>query len=244
MNTAQTLTRLCKGVAALVELAPKPKPPRIDYMQIEGFMPKYSEMVKGMATPEPQITGVAAVGVSYPPEIEEEAPVVRNTVTITPVEPERKVLATSCIACSQSHITGIAGALDEGLRFAREGGVTDPEALRRIDAAEREIVTMERIDLSPEAILNSPEKDQELARYFLPKIRVLRQDIGQIADVPGLEKAAAEASVLSQEFRLKRMQAAGVNLNPIMALAKAVQDGTMTVEEARAKVKEFLPEGV
>lgn len=103
---------------------------------------------------------------------------------------------------------------------------------------------MERIDLSPEAILNSPEKDQELARYFLPKIRVLRQDIGQIADVPGLEKAAAEASVLSQEFRLKRMQAAGVNLNPIMALAKAVQDGTMTVEEARAKVKEFLPEGV
>jgi hypothetical protein len=30
-------------------------------------------------------------------------------------------------------------------------------------------------------------------------------------------------------------------LNPIIALAKAVENGTMTIEAARLKVKEYLP---
>jgi hypothetical protein len=155
---------------------------------------------------------------------------------------EKKVVATSCIACSRSHLATIAGALDESLRFAREEGVTHPEVLKRLDIAEREVTMMERIDLSPESILNSPQKEQDLARGFLPKIRKLRQDIGQISNVDQLEQAASESSILTHEFRLRQMEMAGANLNPIIALAKAVEKGEITMEEARAKVKEYLPQ--
>ena len=103
---------------------------------------------------------------------------------------------------------------------------------------------MERIDLSPEAVHNSPPKDQELAKYFLPKIRELRQNLGNVASVDDLEKTAADASVLSHEFRLKRMEQNGVDLNPIVELAKKVQAGEITVEEARVQVRQYLPKGV
>lgn len=222
---------LVAGINVLVKLMPPPKRPKFDYSDA----PIFPGELPGTASISIWPVEAIQPAISYPklsmPDEVEESP-----------QSNRKVVATSCIACSQSHITGIAGALDESLRFARDGGVTDPEALRRIDAAEREIVTMERIDLSPEAILNSPEKDQEMARYFLPKIRVLRQDIGQIKDVPSLEKAAAEASVLSQEFRLKRMQSAGTDLNPIYQLAMKVQAGEMTIEEARIQARQYLPQ--
>jgi hypothetical protein len=37
------------------------------------------------------------------------------------------------------------------------------------------------------------------------------------------------------------MESKGVSLNPILELAKKVQAGEMSLEEARAKVKEYLP---
>jgi hypothetical protein len=135
----------------------------------------------------------------------------------------------------------IAGALDEGLRFAREGGIMHPEAIRRISLADKEVNIMERVDLSPEAIQNSPAKDQELARYFMPKIRQLRQNIGNITTAEEMEKVAAESSVLAQEFRLRQMQSKGADLSPIMELAKKVQAGELTMEEAREQVKQYLP---
>lgn len=232
----------------LISILPQPKPPGTDYNELRSIYNEHYEKLGSLygspgpaadvqpamlgpaplpsPAPAPKVTTYRRADVSQVPE--------KTTASGAPV-------STSCIACSQSHITGIAGFLEESLRFAREGGVTHPEALRRIDAADREIVNMERLDLSPESILNSPKQDQELARYFMPKIRVVRQAIGQITDVSTLEKAAAEASILSQEFRLKRMEAAGTDLNPIVALAKRVQSGELTIEEAREAVKQYLP---
>lgn len=233
------------AVRLLAGFIPPPKPPKIDY---EGFRKIYDDhynqriaLFDTMAKPE----GLSLQGNDAPVALLEaprQEPVVEEAEeTPAKLTGTGAPVATSCIACSRSHMATIAGALEEAIRFARDGGVTDPEAIRRIDTAEKEINIMERIDLSPEAIQNSPEKDQTLARHFLPKIRALRQNIGQITSVDKLEKAASEASVLTHEFRLKQMEANGANLNPILELAKKVQAGEISMEEARAKVKEYLP---
>ena len=101
---------------------------------------------------------------------------------------------------------------------------------------------MERIDLAADAIQRSPPEEQELARHFLPKIRELRQNLGAIKTVEELEKTASEASILGQEFRLRHLQSKGVNLNPVLELAKKVQAGEMTMAEAKEKLKTMLPE--
>lgn len=209
----------------LVKIIPQPQPPRPDYKSLYEIMKIDTSKLPTL----PEMTMI---------EQPVLAPAIRQTIT-----PSGTAVATSCIACSRSHMATIAGALDESIRFAREGGITDPEALSRIDAAEKEVNIMERIDLSPEAIQNSPEQDKEMARYFLPKIRGLRQQIGQISSVDALEKAAAEASTLTHEFRLKQMQMNGADLNPILTLAKKVQSGEMTMEQARAEARKYMPQG-
>jgi hypothetical protein len=222
------------ALRVLVKLIPPPKPEPVDYSDVrsvyDDFHNKRMAIHKSYMTPrQAQSEPVAEVIVEQEPEIKQL--------------PERATgeVATSCIACSRSHMATIAGALDESMRFAREGGVTDPEVLRRLDVAEREINIMERIDLSPEAIQNSPPKDQAMAREFLPKIRRLRQDIGQITSVDQLERTASDASILTHEFRLRQMEQNGANLNPIIELAKRVQAGEISMEEARQQVKQYLP---
>ncbi|MBI4187930.1 MAG: hypothetical protein HY529_01860 [Chloroflexi bacterium] len=44
MNRGQTLEILVKGIFTLIDLAPTPKPPKIDYMQVDDFMPNQSSM--------------------------------------------------------------------------------------------------------------------------------------------------------------------------------------------------------
>jgi len=233
------------GIAALkviVNLIPPPKPEPVDYNDLREVyneahakrMAIYDKYMPSGAQPE-QVVIETSAPVLDKPEEPKQLPV-RATATGAPI-------ATSCIACSRSHMATIAGALEESIRFARTNGITDPEVLLRIDAAEKEINIMERIDLSPEAIQNSPEKDKEMARQFLPKIRKLRQDIGQIASVDHLEEAASEASILTHEFRLRQMEMNGANLNPIIALAKKVQAGEISMEAAREQVKQYLPKG-
>jgi hypothetical protein len=243
---------LVQVVNVLAKFLPSPKPPRADYSPLYQALPDYTKLSI----------------FNTPSSLPLTAPV--RVIDASPVEVERKEVATSCLACSRSHLTTIAGALDESLRFARDEGVTSPEVLKRIDTAEREINIMERIDLSPDAIQNSPAEEQEFVRPFLPKIRELRQNIGQIRSVGQLEKAAADAIEVSRDFksaqmrmgavpieeseptetdrvkametRLRKLQANGVNLNPVIQLAHAVKRGEISLEEAREKVKALLPE--
>jgi hypothetical protein len=246
-----------KIINALISMKPPEKrvpPDNSDYIKLfSDYYDKQIEIIdKTPRYGERYMTGSPTVKVTEitkpePPRLEmpvDEIEQVEGEVVEeaeTGDEHGRKEVSTSCIACSRSHLVTTAAALEEGLRFAREGGTTHPEAVKRIDIAEKEVNIMERIDLSPQAILNSPQREQELARGFMPKIRKLRQDIGQISSVEQMEEAAREASILSQEFRLRQMEMAGANLNPILALAKAVENGEMSIEEARAKVKEYLP---
>jgi hypothetical protein len=227
-----------KALNILVRFIPPEKHPPVDYSDLSKlYIDHYDKRIEVLGTAPvfgtthiQALNPAPAVAVAEPP-----APVE------VPIPGEKKKVATSCIACSRSHLATIAGALEESLRFARESGVTDPEVIKRLDIAEREINILERIDLSAEAIQNSEVKDQKLAYQVLPKIRKLRQDIGQIADVNKLESTAAEASVLTHEFRLAHMQSQGANLNPIIQLAREVESGEKTIEQAREEVKQYLP---
>jgi hypothetical protein len=232
-----------QAVSIIAKLVPPPKRQPVDYSEEKKIYNDYYDRLSQTLGTMPKFGEgypIAKTTIIQTTEAPAEAPVQYPQLPPPPAG-EKKAVATSCIACSRSHLATIAGALDESLRFAREGGVTHPEVIKRLDIAEREVTMMERIDLSPEAILNSPKREQDLARGFLPKIRQLRQNIGQIASVEQLEQAASESSILTHEFRLRQMEMAGANLNPIIALAKAVENGEMTMEEARAKVKEYLP---
>jgi hypothetical protein len=159
--------------------------------------------------------------------------------------------ATGCLDCSRAHLSAASGSLSEALRFAREGGIEHPEVQRRINLAEDEITIMERIDLAPDALENSPEPERHVAEEFLPHIRKLRQDLGQISNVDKLQQSAAEASEISKEFRIKQheimlnnLKEKGVNLDPIMDLAQQVRAGKITIEEAREKVRQLIPQEV
>ena len=175
------------------------------------------------------------------------AQIPKPALEVSVPEPQEEIEAptrqkTGCIPCSRSHLSAVSGALGESLRFAREDGIGHPEVQRRIALAEDEVHIMERIDLAPDALAKSPLEDRKLAEEYLPRIRALRQDIGQITSLEKLESVAAEASILGQEFRLRHLQLQGVDLNPVIALAKKVKVGEMSMEEARAKLKEILPE--
>jgi len=166
-------------------------------------------------------------------------------VPTEPAELGEEAVATACLSCSRSHLSTVSGALTEGLRFARgdPAGIMHPEVQRRIMLSEDEINIMERIDLAPDALAASPPEERTVAEEYLPRIRTLRQDIGNITSVEQLQETAAEASVLGQEFRLRILQLQGTDLNPIVELAKKVEAGEITMEEAKERVKELLPEG-
>ena len=153
------------------------------------------------------------------------------------------MVGTACLSCSRSHLATVAGGLGEAVRFARGDprGITHPEALMRIQKAEEEANIMERIDLSPEALLASPPEERAVAEAYLPRIRGLRQGIGDIDSFDALERVAADASLLGQEFRLAALQAKGVDLSPVVSLAQKVQRGEISMATAKEQLKQLLP---
>jgi len=107
---------------------------------------------------------------------------------------------TACIPCSRDHLSVTSSALSEGLRFARDKSVKDPEAVRRIRIALDELNIMERIDLAPEEITKLRGAEKELADWTLKQSRDLRHAITGIKDVETMEQAAVKASTITEEF--------------------------------------------
>lgn len=111
-------------------------------------------------------------------------------------------MATNCMACTKAHLIAIVADLEEALRFAREHGMIHPEVDRRIIAAQKEIVALERYDLSPRSIHRSPKREQMIIRQYLPAIRLLRQELMKnIESVGTLEWLAAEFDELYHRFK-------------------------------------------
>lgn len=231
-------------VKILPNFIPKPKPPRADYSELIEAIPR----TKFPPVSSPILAELKTAPIDIPhieaEKLTTQEPVGEISGNEQSETPGMERVDTACISCSRSHLATIAGGLGEAVRFARGDpqGVAHPEAIRRIQKAEEEINIMERIDLSPEALAGSPPEEREVAEEYLPRIRKLRQDIGNIGSFENLESVAGDASMLGQEFRLRALQLKGVDLNPVVELAKKVQRGELTMQEAKEKLKEILPE--
>lgn len=144
--------------------------------------------------------------------------------------------STGCVPCARAHLSTVSGTLKEALRFARSEGMGHPEVQTRLQAAEEDITLIERHDWTPEKILASPPEEAEIIREFLPRLRNLRQEVVDISTVDDLERAAASAARLATDFRLAVLKARGVDTVKVVELARRVDAGEMTLEEAKAEL--------
>ena len=162
---------------------------------------------------------------SLSPETSEspkEPPVLQNQIPIT----TNVAKGTACLPCSRDHLSTSSSALSEGVRFAREKGIRDPEAVRRIRIALDELNIMERIDLAPDEIANLKGTEKELADWTLMQSRDLRHAITAIKDVETMEKTAASASQITEEFMGK--------------LWSIPEEECETCEQARESLRQFI----
>jgi len=150
-------------------------------------------------------------------------------------------VATACMSCARSHLAAVTGAWEEALRFAREKGVGDPEVVKRLAIAEKELTIMERVDLSPASIEASPREQQDLARKFLPTFRDLRQQAGEISTVRELEQAAALAENTGRQLRMDILASKGVDVKGIANLVKRVENKELTVDQAKEQLHNMVP---
>ena len=133
---------------------------------------------------------------------------------------------TACLPCSRDHLSTSSSALSEGIRFAREKGVRNPEVVRRIRIALDELNAMERIDLAPDETAKLRGAEKELAGWTLGQSRDLRHAITAIKDVETMEQAAARASEITEEF-----------MGKLWAIPEKECD---TCGEVRERLREFI----
>jgi hypothetical protein len=115
----------------------------------------------------------------------------------TSATPEK---GTACLQCTEDHLSTIVGALNEAMRFAREGGTTGQEVQKRLAIATDELNICERIDLAPDKTAALGPEEKELATWVLPLLRSLRYNIKKIKEVDELEQVAAGAIQVRTEY--------------------------------------------
>lgn len=205
-----------------------PKPPRISTI-IEGINPLKEiiqdsrEVIKGAREEVSEVASSLRVEraerVESAPtrESQEEPPFSQNEAVAT---------GTACIPCCRDHLSTSSSALSEGIRFARDKGVKDPEALRRIRIALDELNIMERIDLAPDETAKLKGAEKDLANWTLKGSREIRHAITAIKDVESMEQAAAKASAITEEF--------------IGRLWAIPEEECETCGEARESIRQFV----
>ena len=109
----------------------------------------------------------------------------------------------ACIPCGNDHFSTASRVLGESLRFAREGGVNNPEVIERISAAEDELNAFERIDGDPEKVVKLPPDEKEVMEDMLVASRKMRHMLKEIVDVATLEQTAADVQKIKTDFRTK-----------------------------------------
>jgi len=151
----------------------------------------------------------------------EEKPPLTTEETPSPI-----ATGTACIPCSRDHLSVASSALSEGLRFARDKGIRDPEVIRRIRIALDELNMMERIDLAPDEVVSLKGAEKELAIWTLNQSRNLRHAITAIKDAESMEQTAAKASAVTEEFMGR--------------LWEIPEEECETCGEVRERLKEFI----
>lgn len=170
-----------------------PKLPKIDKNPIKTAGSFIREAVSGIQEAAAEIdSAVKDVDSEVRAPIEEGKPPIEEIAS-----------ATVCLSCCRDHWSTISGALSEALRFARSDGMASKEVQGRIGLALDEHNIMERIDLAPQALAGLKGKEKELAEWSLQNSRELRHVVGEIRTVDDMERAAAQAARLREEFTSK-----------------------------------------
>jgi len=113
---------------------------------------------------------------------------------------------TACLVCSDEHFSEVSGSLNEAMRFARNEAFDHPEVLKRIRHCRDELNVMERFDLSPQQIMGLPEIEKPIARWAVEQSRELRHNLNLMKNSDDLEKTAALASDVADDFEKKTME--------------------------------------
>jgi len=157
---------------------------------IDKVADKFDQAAQKLGPPEPATPPTA------PETLKEPSPGQDETT------PSQRAISTgtACLPCSRDHLSVTSSSLSEGIRFARDKGVKNPEVIRRIRIALDELNAMERIDLAPDETAKLKGAEKDLADWTLKQSRELRHAITAIRDVETMEQAAARASGITEEF--------------------------------------------
>lgn len=159
------------------------------------------------------------------PESQEEADITAKEAVISQepvVTPKQETVATACVPCALGHFSTSAGILNEAVRF-KEEGITSIEIANRIAIVLKEQNTLERIDLTPEKILATPEWERGIAEEALKQSRSLRHRLETIETIEDLEQIAADTEGYYRtlhggwwKLRLAKLPA-GAKMSPLVS---------------------------
>ena len=119
---------------------------------------------------------------------------------------QMSAVGKACIPCGNDHFSTATASLTEAIRFARTGGIDDPEVVRRITLAVDELNGFERIDGAPEKVVKLPPHEKQLMDDMMTASREIRHHITDIKNPEDLEKTAALARQHRIEFMVKQLK--------------------------------------
>jgi len=105
----------------------------------------------------------------------------------------KDAIATACVPCALGHFSQSAGALNEAMRFKKDG-IGSNEVLDRIASVLEEQNALERFDLTPEKLQKTPGWEKQIAEEALQQSRQLRHRLEGIQSIEELEQAAADTA--------------------------------------------------
>ncbi len=158
------------------------------------------------------------------PVAENKAPPEQKPTTITQVAeiaPKQEPVAIACVACAVGHFSTSAGLLNEAVRFKNDG-ITSNAIIDRVAKVLEEQNALERVDLTPEKLLSTPDWERDLAEEALRQSRGLRHRLETLTTFKELEAAAADTASyyrkINREWWKRRLAKTG-ETKPEMSLA-------------------------
>jgi len=122
-------------------------------------------------------------------------------------------VATACVACSVGHWSTCSGLLNEAMRFGKKDGMSN-EVIDRVNKCLDELNSLERIDLTPEKILNAPAWEKDLAETVLVQSRETRHKLETITNINEVEQLAADTEKFRRELGREWYKRRLSHLNP------------------------------
>jgi len=122
-------------------------------------------------------------------------------------------IATACVPCAVGHLSASTGLLNEAVRFKGEG-ILSNEIIDRIAKTLAELNALERVDLTPEKLAETPPWEREIAEEALARSRGLRHKLEAIQTIEELEGAAAETDKYYQKLNRKWYKGRFAHLQP------------------------------